>query len=316
LHCMDVRNKNQCIECRVNVDLGKERQYTMKPAARKKNVMVVGGGFSGMQAALTAAQRGHTVTLYEKGYKLGGLVQIASLVKDLETDVLLEVIAYFKRQLKKNGVTIKMHTTVTPEMIQQIKPDAVILGLGGTVIFPQVPGIKGKNVMDLTKLDKLLLILGPKLSGWGSKIMMPGVGKRVVIMGGEHHGCEIAEWLVKRGRKVTICHTGTEFAEGMTVDDKLRLFPWYEDKGVVLYGGVKYKEITDKGLKIITKEGKVLLIEADTVMPSLFLKQNLDMEAKLKGKVPEVYTVGSCVKPEPDLMVDATSAGAAAAFKL
>ena len=46
-------------------------------------------------------------------------------------------------------------------------------------------------------------------------------------------------------------------------------------------------------------------------MPSLFLKQNLDMEAKLKGIVPEVYTVGSCVKPEPDLMVDATRAGGA-----
>jgi hypothetical protein len=54
-----------------------------------------------------------------------------------------------------------------------------------------------------------------------------------------------------------------------------------------------------------------MLIEADTVMPSLFLKQNLDMEEKLKGIVPEVYTIGSCVKPEPDLMVDATRAGGA-----
>jgi 2,4-dienoyl-CoA reductase (NADPH2) len=129
-------------------------------------------------------------------------------------------------------------------------------------------------------------------------------------MGGEHHGCEIAEWLVKRGRKVTIVHTGDKFAEGMTVDDQLRLFPWFEAKGVKLYGGVRYEEVNAKGLVITTREGQRITIEADTVMPSLFIRQNLDMAEKLKGKVGEVYTVGSCVKPEPDLMVDAIAAGA------
>jgi 2,4-dienoyl-CoA reductase (NADPH2) len=317
LHCMDVRNRNECIECRVNPDLGKERQYAIKPAAKKKNVMVVGGGLSGMQAALTAAQRGHTVTIYEKSLKLGGLVPIAALVKDMETDVLMELIGWFKRQLKKQNVTIKVGKEVTVDFIKEQKPDAVVLALGGTVVmFPGLPGIKGKNVMDLTKLDKLLMVLGPKLSDLGAKFMMPGVGKTVVVMGGEHHGCEIAEWLVKKGRKVTICHTDTEFAAGITVDDKLRLFPWYENKGVKLYGGVKYEEINKKGLVITTKEGKRMTIEADTVMPSLFLKQNLDMADKLKGIVSEVYTVGSCFKPEPDLMVDATKAGAAAAFQI
>ena len=153
------------------------------------------------------------------------------------------------------------------------------------------------------------MILGPKLSAWGSKIWMP-VGKRVVVMGGEHHGCEIAEFLVKRGRKVTIVHTGDELAEGMTVDDKLRLFPWFDEKGVVRYTGAKYEEVTDKGLVITTREGKKMTIEADTVMPSLFLTQNIDMVKSLEGKVPEIYTVGSCIKPEPDLMVDAIAAGA------
>ena len=99
LHCMDVRNRNQPIECRVNPDLGKEREYAIKPALKKKKVMVVGGGLSGMEAALVAAQRGHEVTLYEKSSKLGGLVPIAALVKDLETDVLMELIHYFKYQI-------------------------------------------------------------------------------------------------------------------------------------------------------------------------------------------------------------------------
>ncbi len=315
LHCMDVRNRNQPIECRVNPDLGKEREYLIKPAARKKKVIVVGGGLSGMQAALVATQRGHQVTLYEKTSQLGGLVPIAALVKDLETDVLLDLIRYFKHQLKKIGVIIKMRTEVTPKLIDKIKPDVVVLGLGGTVLIPDIPGINRPNVMILTKLDKLLALLGPNLAGWGSKMWMP-VGKRVIVMGGEHHGCEIAEFLVKRGRKVTIVHTGEEFAEGMTVDDKLRLFPWFDAKGVVRYGGVKYIEVTNKGLVITTKEGKRMTLEADTIMPSLFLKQNLDMATALKGKVSEIYTVGSCVKPEPDLMVDAIAAGARIAHQI
>jgi len=309
LHCMDVRNRNQMIECRVNPDLGKEREYVIKPALKKKRVMVVGGGLSGMEAALVAAQRGHQVTLYEKSSKLGGLVPIAALLKDLETDCLLGLVTYLKRQMKKAGVVVKTGTKVTPEFAAGEKPDVVILGLGGTVVFPDIPGIKRSNVMNLTKFDRLLIALGPRLTNWGSKIWMP-VGKRVVVMGGEHHGCEIAEWLVKHGRKVTIVHTGDKFAEGMTVDDQLRLFPWFEEKGIKLYGRARYEEVTKKGLVITTKEGNKITIEADTVMPSLFIKQNLDMEAKLTGKVPEVYTVGSCVKPEPDLMVDAIASGA------
>lgn len=315
LHCMDVRNRNQPIECRVSAELGKEREYVVKPTVRKKKVMVVGGGFSGMEAAMIAAQRGHDVTLYEKSSKLGGLVQIAALVKDLETEVLLDVISYLKREMQKAGVNIKMKTKVTPELVAREKPDAVVLGLGGTVVFPEIPGIKRRNVMDLTKMDWLLLLLGPKLTGWGSKIWMP-VGKRVAILGGEHHGCEIAEWLVKRGRKVTIVHTGADFAEGMTLDDKMRLMPWFEEKGVVLYSEAKYEEVTDKGLVITNNKGKRITIEADTVMPSLFLKQNLEMAEKLKDLVPEIYTVGSCFKPEPDLMADAIAAGARVGFEL
>jgi hypothetical protein len=67
--------------------------------------------------------------------------------------------------------------------------------------------------------------------------------------------------------------------------------------------------VVDEGLVIVTKEGKGMTIEADTVLPSTLLKQNLDLAAKLKGKVPEIYAVGSCEKPEPDLMVDAIAAG-------
>jgi thioredoxin reductase len=159
------------------------------------------------------------------------------------------------------------------------------------------------------------MILGPKLAAWGSKIWMP-VGKRVVVMGGDRHGCEVAEFMAKRGRQVTLLHTGEEFGEGMTVDDKLRLFPWFDRKGVARYGGIEYKEIADNGIIITAKGGEETVIEADTVISDLLQKPNLNMETALKGKVPEVYSVGSGDKPEPDLMVDAIAAGANIAHQI
>ncbi len=318
VYCMDVRNRNKPLECRMNPACGREKEYDFSPAARKKKVMVIGGGPSGMQAALTLALRGHDVTLYDKHAKLGGLVPIAALVKDLETDVLLDVIRWFKLQMKKAGVKLQMKTEVTPELVKQVKPDAVVVATGGTAKIPDIPGIEKRNVVILTKLDSLLYLIGPKLAGWGSKYIpfsMP-IGKKAVIMGGEHHACELAEFLTKRGRKVTLVNPGEVWAEGMTVDDREFLMPWFKRKGVVMYAGAKYEKVVDEGLVITTREGRTLTIEADTVLPSTLLKQNLDLVKKLEGIVPEVYSVGSSTKPEPDLMVDAIAAGASVGHQI
>ena len=110
--------------------------------------------------------------------------------------------------------------------------------------------------------------------------------------------------------KCTIVNPGDVWAEGMTVDDKAFLWPWFKEKGVVLIESAKFVKVVNEGLVITTKDGKTMTIEADTVLPSTLLKQNLDMMEKLKGKVKEIYAVGSCTKPEPDLMVDAIASGA------
>ena len=311
VYCMDVRNKNRPLECRVNPSCGRERELDFRPATKKKKVMVIGGGLGGMQAAFTAAKRGHDVTLYDKHNKLGGVLPITALMKDLEVDVILDTIRWMKLQMKNSGVKVQLKTEVTPELVESEKPDVVIVATGGIVKLPQIPGIDKKNVMILTKLDKLLYLVGPKLAAFGSKFpfMMP-IGKRVVILGGEHHACELGEFLTKRRRQVTIVNNTDLWAEGMTADDKAFLWPWFKEKGVVLIENAKFEKVVDNGLVITTKEGKTMTIEADTVLPSTLLKQNLDLVQKLKGKVKEVYAVGSCNKPEPDLMVDAIYAGA------
>ena len=317
LYCMDVRNKNKPLECRVNATLGREQEYVIKPAEKKKKVMVVGGGPAGMEAARVAALRGHEVMLCEKGPKLGGLIPVAAMVKDLELKELVALVRYLKIQITKLGVTIRLGKEVNSPVIEEFKPDVVVLAAGGIHTVAEIPGINRRNVVSSSTLHRTLKtytrFLGPKTLEWLTRFWMP-IGKRVIIIGGAIQGCELAEFLVKRGRKVTIVDTTEALGEGMTVDDQLRLFPWLDEKGVARLTGVKYEEITDKGLAIITKDGERKTLEADTIVLALPLKPNTDLLKSLDGKVPEIYPIGDC--REPRLIADAIADGSRIAYTI
>lgn len=311
LYCMDVRNRNKPLECRVNAALGREGEYALKPAEKKKKMMVVGGGPAGMEAARVAALRGHEVTLYDKSPKLGGLIPLAALVKDLEIDDLMALIEYYKIQMDKLGVSVRLGKEVDAAVIKESRPDVLILAAGGVHNVLDIPGINRRNVTGSSALHKKLRsymrFLGPKALERLTKFWMP-IGKRVVVIGGTIMGCELAEFLTKRGRKVTLVHTDEELGEGMTKDDLLRLLPWMDKKGVAKFTGVRYEEVTDKGLLITTREGKKATLEADTIILALPLLPDADMAKSLEGKVPEIYTIGDC--SEPRLMPQAVADGA------
>jgi 2,4-dienoyl-CoA reductase (NADPH2) len=134
------------------------------------------------------------------------------------------------------------------------------------------------------------------------------IGKRVVVVGGALQGCELAEFLTKRGRKVTIVEKADQLGEGMAAVFYQHLMLWFEKKGVTIISGVKeYVEITDKGLTIINKEGKKQTVEADTIVPALPLTPNMGLFEELQKKVPEVYAIGDC--QQPALIADAIGTG-------
>jgi 2,4-dienoyl-CoA reductase (NADPH2) len=311
LHCIDVRNKNQLLECQVNASLGKEREYAFKPAGKKKKVMVIGGGPSGLEAARVAAQRGHEVYLFEKTPRLGGLVPIAAMVKDVEIDDLLKLVRYFQTQMEKEKVTVTLGKEVNVGEIEAFRPDVLILAAGAIPSTLDIPGSRRNNVVSSAKLHKQLRFFmrffGPKALQRLTKIWMP-IGKRVVIIGGAIHGCETAEFLIKRGRRVTIVHDGKSLGEGITIEDQMRFFPWLDKKGIIQYTEVKYEEVTEKGLVITTKEGEEKTLEADTILVTLPYLPNADAIKSMEGKAPEIYTIGSC--GEPGLIVNAIADGA------
>ena len=196
-------------------------------------------------------------------------------------------------------------------------PDVLVLAAGSLPDSLKVPGSDRPSVISSVKLLKqlrfFLRFFGVKTLQRLTKIWIP-VGQRVVIVGGAIHGCETAEFLIKRGRKVTIVHTDKTLGAGIPVEDQMRFFPWLDKKGIVRYTEARYEEVTDKGLVITTKEGEKKMLEADTILVTLPYLPNIDIMKAFGGKAPEIYNIGSSA--EPGLIVNAIADGAKIGHKI
>jgi 2,4-dienoyl-CoA reductase (NADPH2) len=321
LHCFDCRNNNLPLECRINATLGREinPEYTLTPAKKKKKVLVVGGGPAGMEVARVSAQRGHQVVLYEAGSYLGGLIPMAAIVKDKETDDLRRYLLYCEKQLKKEGVTVHMKSEVDAGVIRKEKPDAVVIATGAAHSRFLLQGGDNKKVISSAKLHKqlkwLLKYFTPlQLQKW-THFYMP-VGKSAAVVGGTLIGCELTEFLVKRKRQVVMVHDGpeSELGKGMTKDDLTNLWPWLQKKNAPVHADVKYDRITDEGLTITTKDGKSQTFNVNSILTTQDLEPDLAQVARLSGIAPEVYNIGS--SREPGLMVDAVREGAKLGYSI
>ena len=300
----------QGLRCAVNASIGRGCETEFERVSQPKKVAVVGGGPAGLETARVSALRGHEVTLYEKEPYLGGLVNMAALVRGTEVFLLPDLVDYYKREMTRLGVKVRLGEEFSPALAEETKADAIVVAAGGIPDEPDIPGIQGKNVLSSAELrgraSSALRLLGPEMLGRATKMWLP-VGKRVVIIGGGIQGCEIAEFLAKRGRRATIVEATDQVGLEIPLLQRILLLPWLAKKGVEILTKRSYEEITPKGLVVADDNGRVETIRADTIVVATPLKPNPGAYEAFRGKAPDVRTIGDCNKP--GLIIDAIAAG-------
>ncbi len=273
--CLDRLFKQLGAECPMNPAYSWEKEYRLEPAQKPKKVMVIGGGVGGMQAALTASQRGHQVTLYEKSDKLGGQVKLASAFPRLYTRELWNLPKWLISQIEKSTVKVMLKTEVTPQLVEQEKPDTIVVATGAKQKMP--PMAEG-NVVYL----------------WDYLAGTANIGKRVVILGG-HEGAEAAVSLAREGKEVTLVEEGEEVGwPGYIYGGGARHEPLMR-----YLGQEKVKILTQHRVKAVS-DGEIQLtgpwgdttIAADTIVSALGREPEDDLYKTLGTRGREVYLIG------------------------
>ncbi len=277
--CMAERLTTGLRICALNPVIGSEYELSFaQPATTPKKVLIAGGGPGGMQAAVTAAERGHAVVLCEKTDALGGALKSEQGVP-FKSD-LYGFIASKTRQLERAGVEIRLSTEVTPVLAEEIAPDVILVAGGAEPVVPPIPGIDSEKV----------------ISGNDLYQQRDKVGQKVIVLGGGLVGCETAVHLANEGRNVLII----EMADTLCPDANPRHRPLLLaelEKSVKARTELRGARVDKHGLVCVDTDGNELSFRADTIVLAVGQRARTDVLDTLRDSAPEVYALGDCVRP-------------------
>jgi 2,4-dienoyl-CoA reductase (NADPH2) len=302
--CLDaVVARDESVCCLVNPKIGRLSEVRPLPrTSSTKRVLVIGGGCTGLQAALTCTERGHQVTLIEKEPFLGGRWRLAAAPPGREE--LFNFLYWLLRQVKKAGVDIRLGVKFTPELIKQLSPEAIIDCTGSKPKIPDIPGVDLPNAVlaqdaidGMAKLGEKVLVIGGGgvaietalflAKKWSSK---PEVVSFLVDHGALKR--EAALSLLKKGHQVTLVVRSDRIGKGLGPGTKWVLKKELRLTNVQIISNAPVKEIKKNGV-MIEKDGLEQFIQADTVVLATGFVPDTSVYESIKNLSPEVYIAGT-----------------------
>ena len=274
LHLLDYPSYDRT--CMVNpLQFQSAQKLRIPPAERAKKVAVIGGGVAGMNAALSCADRGHSVVLYEKTGRLGGQALLSDPMWFKKEMKLFH--EYLERQVKKHpAITVVYHTTATRDIVEENDFDAVIVAVGAAQIVPPIPGVE-KALMSFD-------VFGHE----------DRVGGKVVIIGGGAIGVELGIHLNGLGHESTIVEMAGNLAAKTELTERTAYMIHLEKNKVKTMVDTTCTEITDKGVWVENADGRRFL-EADTVIIAVGTKPLAEERDQFIDAAFDVINVGDCV---------------------